>query len=146
MDMNVHHGMDMQQRHEHAARPWTCSSDMEMQQGHGNPELKANLQHRQWHAESILTCSIVMDMQHAHRHASWTRTCSMHADMRHGQGHTAETWTLILTWTQTGALAWTLTPTHPLANTYVVCTTHYPPPPNSRLVSQKIKLIQAPVP
>jgi hypothetical protein len=50
---------------------WTCSVDMDMQQG-------------QW-VRTTRTCSMVvdMDMQHGHRHVAWTRTCGMDMKMQH---------------------------------------------------------------
>jgi hypothetical protein len=119
-------------------------------QGHGHAATKVVMQHRQGHATLTLTCSIVMDIQHAHRHAAFTWTCSMHAGMRHGQEHEA--------WTRTYSRDIDLDinmdtykdtdmDTHTLTNTYVLHIIPPPPQLSSKiLLSQKIRLIQAPVP
>jgi hypothetical protein len=73
MDINMQHGHYMQYCcghaawlcHVHAARPYLCSMDMDMQHEHG---------HAAW---------MDMDTQHVLGHAGWTWACSMDIETHH---------------------------------------------------------------
>jgi hypothetical protein len=77
MEMDLHHGLDMQHGHGlgHAAWSLTCSMDMDMQNGQ---DMHHGLGHAQW----TWACSMDMDLQHGHGHA-WT------IDRYHGHEHAA---------------------------------------------------------
>jgi hypothetical protein len=78
LDCNSTQQVFLQVSSSHAAWTRTCSTDTDMQHGHG-------------HAARTRTCSTDTDMQHGHGHAARTRTCSTNTDMQHGYGHAART-------------------------------------------------------
>jgi hypothetical protein len=85
----------------HATLTQTCSTDLEMQHGHGYSTITwtcrmavdRDKQHLLVHAACPRPYSTYMGMQHEHRHAASKWTSSIDIDMKHRLGHAASTWT-----------------------------------------------------